>query len=205
VPAARTFVAWFQDKIVPGIRSYVAPVLAGLQRAFATVQAAIARNEPELRQIGNALRVVAEFIAARVAPIVGGTLGLAFRTVGFIIGGVIDTIAGLIRTISSAVTWVGRLIDKLRNSAIGKAASTIGSLFTGSAVAGSVQASRQLVGGQLTASDPLGGATALGLIRVDAGDVSVYIGDEPVQAIVRREVKASQRATARRIASGVRL
>ena len=115
VPAAQAFIAWFQGKIVPGIRSAVTPVINGLRGAFANVQAAIDRNRPALDTIGRALKSVAEFIASKVAPVVGTVLGGAFKLMGKGIGAAIDIISALVGWVQKAVDWIGRLKDIAAN------------------------------------------------------------------------------------------
>jgi phage-related protein len=127
VPAGRTLYAWFVDKIAPGIRGYVTPILAGLRSAFDSVKAAVERNRPQLEKIGNVLKTLAEFIAQKVAPVVGKILGEAFKLVGKALGGFIDGIGDAVDGISSfvgwvkdAVEWVERLAGKLKGG-VGKA------------------------------------------------------------------------------------
>lgn len=119
IPAAREFLAWFKDKIVPGIRSYVTPIINGLRGAFASVQAAVERNRPQLETIGRVLKGLAEFIAAKVAPVVGGVLGAAFKVAGKIIGLVIDQIGRIVSVIQAAIGWIQRLKDAASNLSVG--------------------------------------------------------------------------------------
>lgn len=130
VPAARSLFTWFMQKIAPGIRSYVTGAFNGLRGAFDSVRGAIQRNEPQLRAIGAALRTVAEFVASRVAPVLGTVLGGAFRVLGGIISGVISTIGWLVTTIQNAYEWVGRLVSRLRDSAVGKALGALAGAFS---------------------------------------------------------------------------
>jgi hypothetical protein len=115
VPAARLFLTWFKDKIAPGIRSAVTPIIDGLRRAFASVQAAVQRNKPQLETIGRVLKSFAEFVATKVAPVVGKVLGGAFQVAGKLIGGAIDTIGGIVTAIQSAIEWIRRLKDAASN------------------------------------------------------------------------------------------
>ena len=185
VPAGQQLYAWFVTKIAPGIRSAVTPVINGLRQAFDTVRAAIARNEPQLRTIGNALRTVAEFIASKVAPVVGKVLGLAFKGMGDAIGITLDIIGRLVTAFQNAYEWVGRLIDRLRDSAVGKALGKLAAAFTtpyqdaraavhtigGPALAGP---SAGLSGGARFSWSPAAGMAALtGLAATSAGAVYV--------------------------------
>jgi hypothetical protein len=111
VPAARTFIDWFQNKVAPGIRSAVTPVINGLRGAFASVQAAVERNKPQLEAIGRVLRTVAEFIASKVVPVVGRMLGDSFKVMGKALGFAIDLIGAMVDGVKGAVDWIRRLID----------------------------------------------------------------------------------------------
>lgn len=149
VPAARMFVTWFQDKIVPGIRKYLTPILAGARGAFASMSDAVDRNRPALQKILTAVRVFAEFVAKRVLPIVGKALGLAFRAAGLVIGSVVDVIAGLVNGISTAVGWVKSLVGWLGRISIPGGLSKLGSLV-GLGAAGNLS----LIGPQLSGGSP---------------------------------------------------
>lgn len=185
VPAGRSLYTWFQQKIAPGIRGYVTGAFNGLRAAFDSVRSAIQRNEPQLRSIGNALKTVAQFIASKVAPVVGTILGAAFRTLGVIIGGVIDTIGALVTGIQNAYRWIGNLVDRIRNSAVGSLVGKLASVFTTpyqaagqgvvhTAPVGYGLGAGGLSGGARFAWSPSAGLQALGSAAV-AGAGSVYV------------------------------
>lgn len=115
VPAARELVHWYVEKIAPGLKRSVAPVLAGIRSAFAKVTDAVRRNKPELLQLFNALKKVAEFMANKVYPIVGKMLGRAFSTLGDSIGDIIGIVGWFTRSISNAIDKVRSLIGWIQN------------------------------------------------------------------------------------------
>jgi hypothetical protein len=116
IPAARRFQQWFMDKIAPGIRRYLTPVIDGAKRAFERVRAAIKRNEPELKQIGNLIRRVAEFTARHILPALGRLVGFLYGQFGRAMGGAINTVGNIVRAfngvvgaVRSLIGWLGRL------------------------------------------------------------------------------------------------
>lgn len=205
VPAAKMLWTWFQEKIYPSLRNSVQPIIEAVGRRFVALQGAIERNRPAIDKVLRVLRVVAEFIAQKVAPVVGKLLGGAFDVTTVAIVGIIDTIGWLIDKISSAVSWFQRLIDKIgavaskvSNSGIGKFLGSVGSALFGSA------SPAQLVGARMTAPAGLTGAAggaSLGLVpsvNVAAPNVSVFIGEREVTGLVRVEVANERRKQARR-------
>jgi hypothetical protein len=129
VPAAQELLHWFVDKIVPGIRSYLTPILAGVRSAFSSVSNSIEDNREGLSKLGNAIRVVAEFAAKYILPVIGKTVGLAFRAMGEAIGLVIDAIATLSNMIGGAISKVQQLASAIKNSPLGKVGGAVGSLY----------------------------------------------------------------------------
>jgi hypothetical protein len=110
IPAIRDIYTWFVTKLAPGIKRAVSPILAGLVKAFGSVRDSIDRNRPAIDKILSAFRTVAEFIANRVAPVVGKIAGKAFETLGKVIGTTVDVISTLVDWISRAIDGVERLI-----------------------------------------------------------------------------------------------
>jgi hypothetical protein len=119
VPAARQVYEWFVDKIAPGIRATVTPILNGLRSAWSSVSGSIDDNREGLAKIGNALRVFAEFMADKVAPVVGKVVGGAFRAWGDIMGAQITVIASVADAIGSIITKIRELASAVRNNPIG--------------------------------------------------------------------------------------
>jgi len=129
VPAGASLYNWFVQRIAPGLRTYLGNALAGLRRGFDVVRGAISRNEPQLRTLLSWVRQVAEFMANRLYPVVGTVLGGAFTGLGYAIGAVISTISWLVSSLQNAYHWVGNLVDRIRNSGVGRLASGIAGLF----------------------------------------------------------------------------
>ena len=119
IPGARMVYEWFVDKIAPGIRATVTPILNGLRSAWSSVSRSIDDNREGLSKIGTVLRVLAEFIADKVAPVVGKVLGVAFQTVGRIIGAQITVISSVADAIGSIINKIRELASAVRNNPIG--------------------------------------------------------------------------------------
>lgn len=110
IPASQKVYQWFVEKIAPGIKRAVQPVLEKLKGAWRDVSAAVERNRPQLEKIGNVLRELAEFVANKVAPVVGKVLSGQFVALGKVVGGIIDTIGRLVDIIQDAVDAVQSLV-----------------------------------------------------------------------------------------------
>jgi hypothetical protein len=120
VPALRSFGSYITGRVVPIIRSYLSPILAGLRSAWANIAAAVQRNRPQLIAVGTAMAAVGRavgklviWLAEKLYPVLGRTIGLAFKALGLVIGQVVDDIGAFTSGVQSAVTWVQRLWDKL--------------------------------------------------------------------------------------------
>jgi hypothetical protein len=116
VPAAQSLFKWYVEKIAPGIVKMVTPIINGLRTAFEKVSDKVGENEGQLKKIGEVLKNVAEFIADKVAPVVGKVLGKAFETMGTVIGGAIDVISTLVdwltdakNAVESLIGWIGKI------------------------------------------------------------------------------------------------
>lgn len=185
VPAAQAFVSWFVDKIVPGIKRYVSPILDGVKSVFGKLSDAIERNREPLTKVGNLLRVVAEFIASKVLPIVGRLIGEGFKVLGTVIGGVVDGIGKLINFIDTAVGkikdlvgWIGKIhmpdikVPGWLGGAVGNLTTT-GVQLVGQSPSfdnrrGWTSAAGQLDGGSWSAVTRSAGQLSPGVVIVDA-------------------------------------
>jgi hypothetical protein len=205
VPALRQLWSWFMTKLYPGIRQGVVPIVSAVRDRFTVLSAAIERNRPAISKVVNVLRVIAEFMAGKVVPIVGRVIAVFFRMQTGALSVVIDAIGRLVNGISSAVGWFQRLIDKIgsvsskiRNSGIGSLVGKVGSLFGSSVAPGSVVAGRLRPGALSAAGGPGALASLMPSFTVSAPDVAVFIGEREITDVVRVELRKSARAEARR-------
>lgn len=206
VPAARDLHSWFVTKIAPGLRSTVGPVVAQLRSTFAQLSGAVERNRPALRELGNAARVMVEFLARHVAPFIGGQLAHSFRTLGNVVEFVLNVFGAIDRAGDRIAATLGRVRRALGSVEVPSAIRTLGGIFAGSApldVGAAVTAARA-PGALLTAAGgvpPVAGGVPH--VTVTAGDVRVFLDGAELRAVVERVVDAHGRALARRVAAGV--
>lgn len=207
VPAAQRLFSWFMQKIVPGFRAGVLPIVAAVRERMVVLSAAIERNRPAIDKVVNVARVLAEFFAGKVMPIVGRVIAIFLRLQTGALSTLIDGFGGLVNGISGAVGWVQRLIDKIgalaskvANSGVGKFVSGVGSALFGSytpsprAVLGARLAPR----GVLAAGGPSGSLSLLPSVNVAAPNVTVYLGSREITELVEVVVGQSNRRQARR-------
>lgn len=113
IPGARQFYAWFVDKIVPGIVKFVRPQIEAMGRTVDKVRDALKRNEPELRDTGDLLKRVGEFIGDKVLPWLGKLRAFMIDKLGTALAGGIDLFGKLVTGIGWVVDKVEALIDAL--------------------------------------------------------------------------------------------
>jgi hypothetical protein len=89
VPAARGFYEWFVDKIAPGLKRTVTPILSGLRKAFAYIADAVRDNKEEFKKAGeyvaNDLGPALGDLAEDVLPVLGKGIGIIIRALGWLI------------------------------------------------------------------------------------------------------------------------
>lgn len=111
IPAARRLYEWFVEKIAPGLRNYLEPVIAAVKSGIGDLSAALDRNEPALRKVGNAIRRVAEWAAEHLLPKLGKLVAFMYGTLFRGLETGIDWFAKLIGWIDAGVSAVKSLID----------------------------------------------------------------------------------------------
>jgi hypothetical protein len=122
IPAIQDFTSNLGEKLQP-VMKVIQPIINGLRSAFNSVSSALRDNNEELQPFYNFMKAIYNFAKDYLAPVIGETLGLAFKTLGKIIAGIIDTFADFIDKISK----IKGLID-----GIASAGSAVGRFITGS-------------------------------------------------------------------------
>ena len=122
IPAIQDFTSNLGEKLQP-VMKVIQPIINGLRSAFSSVSAALRNNNEELQPFYNFMKAIYNFAKDYLAPVIGETLGLAFKALGKIIAGIIDTFADFIDKISK----IKGLID-----GIASAGSAVGRFITGS-------------------------------------------------------------------------
>lgn len=122
IPAIQDFTSNLGEKLQP-VMKVIQPIINGLRSAFSSVSTALRDNNEELQPFYNFMKAIYNFAKDYLAPVIGETLGLAFKALGKIIAGIIDTFADFIDKISK----IKGLID-----GIASAGSAVGRFITGS-------------------------------------------------------------------------
>ena len=122
IPAIQDFTSNLGEKLQP-VMKVIQPIINGLKSAFNSVSTALRDNNEELQPFYNFMKAIYNFAKDYLAPVIGETLGLAFKALGKIIAGIIDTFADFIEKISK----IKGLID-----GIASAGSAVGRFITGS-------------------------------------------------------------------------
>jgi hypothetical protein len=125
IPAIQDFTSNLGDKLAP-VMKVIQPVINGLRSAFNSVKNSLADNNDELRPFFNLLKNITDFIVTYVAPAVGETLGLAFKALGKILEGIIDTFASFVTKITKIYNTITGIIDAIKG-----AGSAVGNFITG--------------------------------------------------------------------------
>lgn len=122
IPAIQDFTSNLGEKLQP-VMKVIQPIINGLRSAFGSVSDALARNNDELKPFYGFMKSIYNFTVDYLAPAIGETLGFAFKALGKIISGIIDTFADFVDKISK----IKGLID-----GIASAGSAVGRFITGS-------------------------------------------------------------------------
>ena len=113
VPAIQDFTENIGDKLQPVLR-FIQPILNGLESAFNSVRGSIQRNNEDLQPFFNLMVNIGEFARDVLAPILGKTLGGAFKLLGGILSEIIDQFANLVRLITNIYNRIKSIIDAIK-------------------------------------------------------------------------------------------
>ena len=128
VPAIQDFTENIGDKLQPVLR-FIQPILNGLKSAFDSVRGSIQRNNEDLQPFFNLMVNIGEFARDVLAPILGKTLGGAFRLLGGILSEIIDQFANLVSLITNIYNRIKGIIDAVKG-----VTGSIGGFFSGASV-----------------------------------------------------------------------
>ena len=203
VPAAQQFISWYVEKIVPGIRRTVTPVVQGIRSAFGNLARSVDDNRPALEKLQRAVKPLVEFLANKVAPVVGTVVGGAWTALGRAIGVVVDIIGGAINAVDKIVRKLGDLKDALTDNVVTSNLGKLGGLFSSHTVTPEQLAAARSGGpGLLLAAGGVPARPGLASrLSLSTGDVHVYVDGAPVRAVVRRELAGWEGRAARRLAT----
>lgn len=125
IPAAQGFYEWFVEKIAPGLKRTVTPILSGLRKAFAYISDAVKDNKDEFQRAG-------EYVANDLGPALGDLAEDVLPVLGRGIGIIIRALGWLIDKFISAKEWCDKLIAAIEGINFGR----IGNDFLGGVLPG---------------------------------------------------------------------
>ena len=111
IPAIQDFTSNLGEKLQP-VMKVIQPIINGLKSAFNSVQESLARNNDELQPFYGFMKAIYNFAKDYLAPVIGETLGLAFKALGKTIAGIIDLFADFVDKVSK----IKDLIDAIKNA-----------------------------------------------------------------------------------------
>jgi hypothetical protein len=121
IPAIQDFTSNLGEKLEP-VMKVIQPIINGLRSAFNSVSGALRDNNEELQPFYNFMKAIYNFAKDYLAPVIGETLGLAFKAFGKILEGIIDLFASFV----SKVSKIKDLIDAIKS-----AGSAVGNFVSG--------------------------------------------------------------------------
>lgn len=128
IPAISDFTNNLEDKLKPVMRA-IQPIIDGVKSAFNSVRNSLAENNDELRPFYNFLQNIAEFARDTLAPILGKTLGAAFRLLGSFISEVIDNFAKFVSLLTNIYNRIKGIVDAIKG-----VTGSIGGFFSGASM-----------------------------------------------------------------------
>jgi hypothetical protein len=128
IPAIQDFTSNLGEKLAP-VMKVLQPIINGLRSAFSSVRNALAENNDELRPFFNLLKNITDFVVTYMAPAIGQTLGLAFKALGKILEGVIDTFASFVSKITKIYDTITGILNAIKG-----AGSAVGNFISGASL-----------------------------------------------------------------------
>jgi hypothetical protein len=128
IPAIADFTSNLDDKLKPVMR-LIQPIIDGVKAAFNSVRNSLQDNNEELKPFYNFLQNIAEFARDTLAPILGKTLGAAFRLLGSFISEAIDNFAKFVSLLTSIYNRIKGIVDAIKG-----VTGSIGGFFSGASM-----------------------------------------------------------------------
>ena len=144
IPAIQNFTSDLGDKLTPVIK-IIRPIIDGLRSAFNSVSGSLKENNQELQPFYNFMKAIYNFAKDYLAPVIGETLGFAFKALGKIVSGLIDTFAGFVDKLNAIYNRAKSIIDFLKNNPVTNfftgASASAGASFSNASVSASLGSS----------------------------------------------------------------
>jgi len=126
VPAISDFTTNLGEKLAP-VMKIIQPIINGVRSAFNNVRDSLTENNEKLQPFYDFMVGIYNFAKDFLAPLIGKTLGLAFKSLGTFISLAIDTFADFVQTLTTIYNRVMGIINAIRS-----AASAVAGFFGGS-------------------------------------------------------------------------
>ena len=130
IPAIQDFTSNLGEKLQP-VMKVIQPIINGLRSAFNSVSSALRNNNEELQPFYNFMKAIYNFAKDYLAPVIGETLGLAFKALGKIMSTIIDQFADFVTSITKIYNTIKGIIDAIKG-----AGSAVGNFFSGASYSG---------------------------------------------------------------------
>jgi phage-related protein len=160
IPAIADFTDNLGEKLQP-VMKVIQPIINGLKSAFNSVRDSLARNNEELQPFYGFMKAIYSFAKDYLAPVIGETLGLAFKALGKTISAIIDLFADFVDKVSK----IKDLIDAIKN-----AGSAVKNFVTSSFETGATSPSAPI-----TPSMPIPAPTVPRYIAASAGTTNITV------------------------------
>jgi hypothetical protein len=186
LPAIKALWGFVQDYLVPIFKATLTPVITGLNIVFEKLKNFVEDNNAVFTFLGAVIGVIGG--AAKIlAPIIGTTLGLAFKGVGLIIDGVSLAISGVVAGINLAIAAVNLLI---------KAYNAVNNLFGGKDIK-EIPTIILAKGAKAATVTPAAAQAVKEEIAKEVGDVAKQVAKET--AAITKTAAAASAATATKV------
>jgi phage-related protein len=125
IPAISNFTSNLGEKLAP-VMKIIQPIINGVRNAFNSVSNSLEDNNEKLQPFYDFMVGIYNFAKDFLAPVIGKTLGLAFKSLGMFISGAIDIFADFVSTLTNIYNRIMGIINAIKS-----AASAVGSFFGG--------------------------------------------------------------------------
>jgi len=125
IPAISDFTSNLGEKLAP-VMKIIQPIINGVRSAFNSVRNSLEENNTQLQPFYDFMVGIYNFAKDFLAPVIGKTLGLAFKSLGIFISGAIDIFADFVSNLTNIYNRIMGIINAIKS-----AASAVGSFFGG--------------------------------------------------------------------------
>lgn len=114
IPVAQQLIGWIVDHLVPAYQTVLEGALEGARGMFKNVADAVDKNREPLRDMGEKLKKVGEFLVDKVLPKMGTFYKEVLPALGTAIGGVITYLSDMYTAWQNVAGAIQNVIDKIQ-------------------------------------------------------------------------------------------